>query len=80
MSRNEYFSYSILERLTILLPFSHAENLEFQLLGVEYGLQIWEGENNDVISYFKNLSGFPHEHCEIFQKFGRFPSRNDALV
>lgn len=35
-------------------------------------------EQPDLQEFFKSLKGYPHEHVEVFSKFGRFPGRNAA--
>lgn len=37
-------------------------------------------KKNALVSYFKSLKGLPHEHYDCIVRFGRFPSRNNALV
>lgn len=33
----------------------------------------------ELRQYFHSLAGYPHQHGEVFSKFGRFPGRNAAL-
>jgi hypothetical protein len=33
----------------------------------------------DLQDFFKSLVGYPHQHVEVFSKFGRFPGRNAAI-
>ncbi|TXR49538.1 DUF924 family protein [Phyllobacterium endophyticum] len=55
-------------RLFLYLPFGHSESLPDQLLSVELGKRLGE----------PNLS-HARRHCDIVQKFGRFPHRNPIL-
>lgn len=81
IQNNLFFKdYSAIERLFLLMPFTHSESLELQKIGYDYGLRIAEDKDETIINFYKNLKGFPNEHYEVIQKFGRFPSRNDALV
>jgi hypothetical protein len=33
----------------------------------------------ELRNFFQSLTGYPHEHAEVFSKFGRFPGRNAAI-
>ncbi|UXN58502.1 DUF924 family protein [Phyllobacterium zundukense] len=55
-------------RLFLYLPFGHSESLPDQLLSVELGKRLGE----------PNLS-HARRHCDIVQRFGRFPHRNPIL-
>ncbi len=55
-------------RLFLYLPFGHSESLPDQLLSVELGKRLGE----------PTLSHAQH-HCDIVQRFGRFPHRNPIL-
>lgn len=53
----------------LLMPLMHAENLAIQHFSVECFTALGEPEN----------AAFAREHCAVIERFGRFPSRNDAL-
>lgn len=65
-----------MERLFVYLPFEHSENLADQrrcialyseILG-DFGDEIRDGAHFSV-----------HRHCEIIERFGRFPHRNEVM-
>jgi uncharacterized protein (DUF924 family) len=51
-----------------------------QEVGVEIAHNVGNGAAEDVKLFFKNLKGYPMEHYDVIRQFGRFPSRNPALV
>lgn len=56
------------------------EDMDYQELAVDLAESISCDADEEVKTFFDNLPGFPHEHYEVMKKFGRYPSRNDALV
>lgn len=42
--------------------------------------QIGIGENDEVRDFMKIIVAYQAEHYAVIKKFGRYPSRNDALV
>lgn len=71
--------YSPIERFFLCVALQHSEKLENQTLGVEIASQVGFGASEDIVSFFKNLKGFPLEHYDVIQRFGRFPHRNILL-
>jgi uncharacterized protein (DUF924 family) len=73
---------SAIQRLFVNVALQHSEAFEDQILGVELAKTItqFDTDNVDLDNFFKNLPGFPMEHHDVIQRFGRFPSRNEALV
>eukprot|EP01035_Chromulina_nebulosa_P019667 gene19667-25585_t len=61
------------------MPYTHLEDLSAQVIGLELGIRVAEGENNEILQFFRDMKGFPREHHDIIKRFGRFPSRNSAL-
>lgn len=81
VDNNWYFTeYSAIERLFIVMPFQHSENMEMQRICIDLGNAVANGAPTEIETYFKNLKGFPKEHADVIERFGRFPSRNAALV
>lgn len=68
------------ERLFVVLALQHNEVMELQTLALDLAANVAVGTNEDVKHFFGNLPGFPLEHFEVMKRFGRYPSRNDALV
>lgn len=56
-------------RVFCYLPFSHSEDLDDQRRGVELSRRIGQP-----------WLGHAQEHCEIVERFGRFPHRNPLLA
>ena len=61
------------QRWFVYLPFEHAEDLATQ----RRCLQLFEGLRGDPDSA-ENID-YARRHCEIIERFGRFPHRNAAL-
>ena len=72
--------YAIIQQFFIGVALQHSENLAHQELGVSIANGIISGSNTELAKYFSNLKGYPHEHFDVIEKFGRFPSRNEILV
>lgn len=71
--------YSAIERLFIVLSLQHSEDFESQKLGLMLAKDVASGAPTDVKEYFDNMKGFPMEHFQVIEQFGRFPSRNAAM-
>ena len=64
------------QRLFVYLPFEHSENLADQRHCVALYSQILPDFDED----FRERAHFSvHRHCEIIERFGRFPHRNETL-
>ena len=65
-----------MQRLFLYLPFEHSENLPDQRRCIALFLQILDGFEDE----FRQRARFSvHRHCEIIERFGRFPHRNETL-
>ncbi len=73
-------SYSSIERFFLGVAVQHSENLALQQVGVDIARNVAAGAPAEVVQYFANIKGYPMEHYEVIERFGRFPSRNLALV
>lgn len=76
--------YTALEKFTFLLALLHSEEVEIQLLCKEHFEGMIESAKTDhpeYAEYFgdKSAASFA-EHRDVVLKFGRYPSRNAALV
>jgi len=69
------------ERFFVALALSHAENLQDSKLHVDLAVRLCSSlpAGHEVRDYFANLKGFPHEHFETIERFGRYPHRNALL-
>eukprot|EP01040_Poterioochromonas_malhamensis_P002534 gene2534-2695_t len=72
-------SLSAIERLFLIVSIQHSEDLQLQRKGVGLARIIAEGENEEVSEFFRTLKGFPMEHHDVIEQFGRFPGRNAVL-
>ncbi len=81
-------SYCTIERFFLGVALQHSENLNDQNLGIQIANSITLAESpietqattSPLVFFFRGLKGYPHEHAEVFIRFGRFPGRNGALV
>jgi uncharacterized protein (DUF924 family) len=72
--------YVPIQRLFLGVALQHQEDMEAQHLGVEMAGRVAEGACKEVQSWVSNLQGYPMEHHDVMERFGRFPGRNAALV
>ena len=68
--------FGTMQRLFMYLPFEHSENLADQRLCVALYLEIL-GDFGDEIRDRAHFSVY--RHCEIIERFGRFPHRNEIM-
>jgi scyllo-inositol 2-dehydrogenase (NADP+) len=71
--------YSPIQRFFFGVGIQHSENLEMQTVGVGLARELTLAANPELRSFFSQLKGYPHEHFDVIQRFGRFPSRNLVL-
>jgi uncharacterized protein (DUF924 family) len=67
------------ERAFVLMPYQHVENLELQREGVALYREQVEIAPDDWKQMMKGYADFADQHCQIIERFGRFPHRNQAL-
>ena len=72
--------YSPVERFFIGVALQHSEDLAMQKLGVDVAQHVADDSSQEVREFFRSLPGYPMEHHDVISRFGRFPSRNAALV
>lgn len=63
------------EKMFAIMPMMHAENLDAQRQCVAFVEK--EAESGDGL--WKNVLGHAKGHCDVIERFGRFPKRNVAL-
>lgn len=73
--------YSPVQRVFIGICLQHAEDLSCQERGVQLALSLDKHchGSDEIAAYFLAWKGYPYEHFDVIQRFGRFPSRNPAL-
>ena len=57
----------------------HSESRSAQKLGLQLSEMVFTTSPDDVKAYFKGIPGYPQEHADVIESFGRFPGRNAAL-
>lgn len=73
--------YLPVERQTVIMPLLHSENIQAHNIAADYANRLCEGEEDPELSqFFKGVPFFLAEHSKVIAKYGRFPSRNAALV
>jgi uncharacterized protein (DUF924 family) len=69
-----------LQRLFVYMPLQHAENLEMQELSLRKNGQLLMSVAPEWTELFAMYYRYAQLHCDIIQRFGRFPHRNRALA
>lgn len=68
------------EKIFVLLPFQHSENLKDQKLGLKILKKLIKNEpDENEKNILRKLLFHQKKHLEVIQKFGRFPKRNNIL-
>lgn len=68
------------ERLFYYLPFEHAEDWETQVRGVEcFRALVKANVGSELVPFLEENLDYAERHCEIIERFGRFPHRNEIL-
>jgi uncharacterized protein (DUF924 family) len=67
------------QRVFFFLPFEHAEDLELQRLGVRCFDGLARTVAEPCRKEYESLADYARRHCEIVERFGRFPHRNQLL-
>jgi uncharacterized protein (DUF924 family) len=80
VDENLWGHFTAIERLFIVIAIQHAEDPLLQKKGVGLAPRIPEGENEEIQHFIATLKGFPMEHHDVIERFGRFPGRNLVLV
>jgi uncharacterized protein (DUF924 family) len=76
--------YTAMEIFSFLLVLAHSEDMKYQLLGLKHLKEMIESirKNYPELANHFGRTALPSfmEHSNCVSKFGRFPSRNAALV
>ena len=67
------------QRVFFFLPFEHAEDLELQRLGVRCFDGLARTVAEPCRKEYESFADYARRHCEIVERFGRFPHRNQLL-
>jgi uncharacterized protein (DUF924 family) len=67
------------QRVFFYLPFEHAEDLELQHLGVRCFDGLARTVSETCRKEYESFADYARRHCEIVERFGRFPHRNQLL-
>ena len=68
------------EKMFVLMPYQHSENLKIQKLGVKILNNLVKNEKNvSEKNILKKALFHQKEHCKVIEKFGRFPKRNEFI-
>jgi uncharacterized protein (DUF924 family) len=70
---------SVVERCFLYLPFEHSEDADLQKRSVELFRDLFESAQGDEQLFIAQALDYAVRHCEIIEKFGRFPHRNEIL-
>lgn len=73
-------SLAPLQRLFAYMPLQHAEELERQALSLQKNRQLAVSVAPEWTELFEMYYRYAQLHCDIIQRFGRFPHRNRALA
>ncbi|EFC36259.1 predicted protein [Naegleria gruberi] len=77
--RQLYNSFKTFEKIFLLLPLEHSENLMNQEQCIqEYELLVEEAPE-DLKGFFQYFVKYARMHHDLIEKFGRFPFRNPIL-
>jgi uncharacterized protein (DUF924 family) len=67
------------QRSFFYLPFEHAENIELQRYGVRCFESLAHAVAPAVKKDYDSFCDYARRHCDIIERFGRFPHRNAIL-
>ena len=67
------------ERMFFYMPLEHSENLEMQKKSVALYAQLMENAPLSIDTHTSQAHQFALQHCQIIERFGRFPQRNRIL-
>lgn len=70
---------SVVERAFWYMPFQHCEDREVQRESVRLYKALLDESPAPLMPFSKNTYEFAVLHCEIVERFGRFPHRNELL-
>ncbi len=71
--------FGVVDRAFLLMPYQHVEDLALQRESVALTRQMVEQAPAEWRAVAEGFAGYAREHCEIVERFGRFPHRNRLL-
>ena len=74
--------FELIERLFLYMPLMHAEDLNIQKTSVEKFTQLTQESKTKSppnTSYYMSTLDYAQRHCQIIERFSRFPHRNEVL-
>ena len=79
IDNGHYAALGTCERLFFLLPLEHAEDLALQERCVALFEELAQSSPSEMQDMVRGSLDFAREHRDVIARFGRFPTRNDAL-
>jgi uncharacterized protein (DUF924 family) len=79
MARGMDGALGVVERVFWYMPFQHCEDNAVQRESVRLYKAVLDDSPAPFIPFSKNAYEYAVLHCEIIERFGRFPHRNDLL-
>jgi len=76
---NETADLNRVEKVFLYLPFEHAESLDDQKKSVALFQELHQTAPVELHSHTAGFLDYALRHCEIIERFGRFPRRNKIL-
>jgi uncharacterized protein (DUF924 family) len=68
-----------IERVSLLLPFEHSENVGDQDYSVMLSGKLAVNAPPPMLEFCRIMIDYATKHRDVIRKFGRFPSRNALL-
>ncbi len=75
-------TYFLIHRYFLFMPFMHAEDLAIQKMSVQCFSSLvdeCQARQPQNVSYYQSALLYAQRHCDIIERFGRFPHRNQIL-
>lgn len=76
IAERRHLSLPLIHQVFVLIPYEHSEQLAVQKTGVALFDALVERADCPEIRSFRN---YAMAHCEVIERFGRFPHRNSIL-
>ena len=67
------------QKLFVLLPFEHAEDLAAQDESIAWFEHFKDQMTGDDASFWADVTNYAYKHHEPIRRFGRFPHRNEVM-
>lgn len=75
INSGDYYKLKGYERVFVLMPFMHVEDLNYQ----EQGLKLFQELADEYGDSYRSFIKYQQMHLDIIKKYGRFPYRNKIL-